>query len=106
MNQAEGHPGDLRVFAAVPPELIAQLTSASTAVDPSWWQRLINTYLVNPANPVYIAIYFGLIVFFTYFYVAITFNPEERADEMKKFMAASSPVSDPVSRPRTTSTTC
>ncbi|HLS76864.1 MAG TPA: preprotein translocase subunit SecY, partial [Nocardia sp.] len=26
-----------------------------------------------------------LIVFFTYFYVAITFNPEERADEMKKF---------------------
>jgi len=40
---------------------------------------------VNPANPVYIAIYFGLIVFFTYFYVAITFNPEERADEMKKF---------------------
>lgn len=67
------------------PNLIAQLTSASTAVDPSWWQRLINTYLVNPANPVYIAIYFGLIVFFTYFYVAITFNPEERADEMKKF---------------------
>ena len=40
---------------------------------------------MNPANPVYIAIYFGLIVFFTYFYVAITFNPEERADEMKKF---------------------
>ena len=45
----------------------------------------MNTYLVIPAIPVYIAIYFGLIVFFTYFYVAITFNPEERADEMKKF---------------------
>ena len=67
------------------PNLIAQLTSASTATDPSWWQRIINEYLVNPANPVYIAIFFGLIVFFTYFYVAITFNPEERADEMKKF---------------------
>ena len=40
---------------------------------------------MNPGNPVYIAIYFALIVFFTYFYVAITFNPEERADEMKKF---------------------
>ena len=26
-----------------------------------------------------------MIVFFTYFYVAITFNPEERADEMKKY---------------------
>ncbi|MEU1426181.1 SecY family transport protein, partial [Nocardia sp. NPDC005746] len=42
-------------------------------------------YLVNPSNPVYVAIYFALIVFFTYFYVAITFDPEERADEMKKF---------------------
>ena len=67
------------------PNLIAQLTSASTATDPSWWQRIINEYLVNPSNPVYISIYFGMIVFFTYFYVAITFNPEERAEEMKKF---------------------
>ena len=27
----------------------------------------------------------GSIIFFTYFYVSITFNPDERADEMKKF---------------------
>ncbi|CRK50512.1 preprotein translocase subunit [Rhodococcus sp. RD6.2] len=67
------------------PNLIAQLTGAASATDPSWWQRFINEYLVNPSNPVYILIYFLLIVFFTYFYVAITFNPEERADEMKKF---------------------
>ncbi|MFD4405909.1 preprotein translocase subunit SecY [Nocardia sp. NPDC058499] len=67
------------------PNLIAQLTGSNTAEDPSWWQEIIQKYLVNPSNPVYIAIYFGLIVFFTYFYVAITFNPEERADEMKKF---------------------
>ncbi len=39
----------------------------------------------NPTDPVHIAFYFGLIIFFTYFYVSITFNPEERADEMKKF---------------------
>ncbi|WP_280234062.1 preprotein translocase subunit SecY [Nocardia cyriacigeorgica] len=67
------------------PNLIAQLTGSQNNPDPSWWQELIQKYLVNPGNPVYIAIYFGLIVFFTYFYVAITFNPEERADEMKKF---------------------
>ncbi|MCP2317546.1 protein translocase subunit secY/sec61 alpha [Nocardia amikacinitolerans] len=67
------------------PNLIAQLTSSQNNPDPSWWQEIIQKYLVNPSNPVYIAIYFGLIVFFTYFYVAITFNPEERADEMKKF---------------------
>ncbi|MET8648674.1 MULTISPECIES: preprotein translocase subunit SecY [Nocardia] len=67
------------------PNLVAQLTGSQNATDPSWWQEIIQKYLVNPGNPVYIAIYFGLIVFFTYFYVAITFNPEERADEMKKF---------------------
>ena len=67
------------------PNLIQQLTGAASAADPSWWQKAINTYLVNPANPVYIAIYFALIIFFTYFYVAITFNPEERADDMKRY---------------------
>ncbi|WP_433713510.1 preprotein translocase subunit SecY [Nocardia sp. CA-084685] len=67
------------------PNLVAQLTSSKNATDQSWWQEIIQKYLVNPGNPAYIAIYFGLIVFFTYFYVAITFNPEERADEMKKF---------------------
>ncbi|MFQ6228758.1 preprotein translocase subunit SecY [Nocardia sp. NPDC002869] len=67
------------------PNLIAQLTGSTSTTEPSWWQEAIQKYLVNPGNPVYIAIYFGLIVFFTYFYVAITFNPEERADEMKKF---------------------
>ncbi|MFC4377429.1 preprotein translocase subunit SecY [Nocardia halotolerans] len=67
------------------PNLISQLTGSATATEPSWWQEIIQTYLVNPSNPVYIAVYFAMIVFFTYFYVAITFNPEERADEMKKF---------------------
>ncbi|MET8871578.1 preprotein translocase subunit SecY [Nocardia sp. NPDC004604] len=67
------------------PNLVSQLTSSKGATGTSWWQTAIEKYLVNPGNPVYIAIYFSLIVFFTYFYVAITFNPEERADEMKKF---------------------
>ncbi|WP_282777859.1 MULTISPECIES: preprotein translocase subunit SecY [unclassified Nocardia] len=66
------------------PNLVAQLTQ-DTSGDPAWWQEQIQKYLVNPSNPVYVTIYFALIVFFTYFYVAITFNPEERADEMKKF---------------------
>jgi preprotein translocase subunit SecY len=36
-------------------------------------------------NPWYMAIFFALIIFFTYFYVAITFNPTEVADNMKKY---------------------
>ncbi|MCX4093101.1 preprotein translocase subunit SecY [Nocardia sp. alder85J] len=66
------------------PNLVAQLTQKGST-KPGWWQELIQKYLVNPGNPVYVAIYFILIVFFTYFYVEITFNPRERADEMKKF---------------------
>ncbi|MFI1915019.1 preprotein translocase subunit SecY [Nocardia sp. NPDC020380] len=66
------------------PNLLAQLTQKNTG-NPAKWQELIQKYLVNPSNPVYVLIYFALILFFTYFYVAITFNPEERADEMKKF---------------------
>src|SRR5690242_9218413 len=68
------------------PHLITQLIrSGKGGTGNSWWDRFVGNYLTNPADPVYIAIYFGLIIFFTYFYVSITFNPDERADEMKKF---------------------
>jgi preprotein translocase subunit SecY len=45
----------------------------------------INRHLVQPGDPIYIALYFLLIIFFTYFYVSITFNPTEVADNMKKY---------------------
>jgi preprotein translocase subunit SecY len=45
----------------------------------------ISKYLVQGDNPIYMALYFAMIVFFTYFYVAITFNPSEVADNMKKY---------------------
>ncbi len=68
------------------PHLITQLVrSGSGGVGHSWWDKFVGTYLSDPSNLGYIAIYFGLIIFFTYFYVSITFNPDERADEMKKF---------------------
>ncbi|MEU0495318.1 preprotein translocase subunit SecY [Mycobacterium sp. NPDC006124] len=68
------------------PNLITQLIrNGSSSPSTGWWDKFVADYLTNPASPVYIGIYFGLIVFFTYFYVSITFNPDERADEMKKF---------------------
>ena len=51
----------------------------------SAWADFLNTYLVSGDHPLYMAVYFGLIIFFTYFYVAITFNPQEVADNMKKY---------------------
>ncbi|MEZ0340026.1 preprotein translocase subunit SecY [Mycobacterium sp. pV006] len=68
------------------PHLISQLVaSAGDGTNTSWWQTFVAENLTNPADPIYIGIYFGLIVFFTYFYVSISFNPDERADEMKKY---------------------
>ena len=68
------------------PQLITQLIQSGRSEPSSgWWDRFVADHLTNPADPAYVAFYFGLIIFFTYFYVSITFNPEERADEMKKF---------------------
>ena len=68
------------------PDLISRLTtSTDPGATPGWWQTFVATHLVSQSSPVHIALYFLLIVFFTYFYVGITFNPDERADEMKKF---------------------
>ncbi|MCU1602260.1 MAG: preprotein translocase, SecY subunit, partial [Frankiales bacterium] len=47
--------------------------------------KYVARYLQKGDHPIYLAIYFGLIIFFTYFYVAITFNPVEVADNMKKY---------------------
>ena len=66
------------------PDLIARLTTSTTG-EQSWWQTFITRYLVDQSSWVHISLYFLMIIFFTYFYVAITFNPEERAEEMKKF---------------------
>jgi preprotein translocase subunit SecY len=63
------------------PQLILQLQGNST----SKLQRWVNTYLLDQQSWVHISSYFLMIIFFTYFYVGITFNPEERADDMKKY---------------------
>ncbi len=53
--------------------------------NPGRTQVWIRDNLVDPTSPIYIVVYFLLIIFFTYFYVSITFNPTEVADNMKKY---------------------
>jgi len=38
-----------------------------------------------PGSWLYMLVYVGLIIFFCYFYTAVTFNPADVADNMKKF---------------------
>jgi preprotein translocase subunit SecY len=49
------------------------------------FQDFETRYLSKGDHPLYLATYGLLIIFFTYFYVAITFNPSEVADNMKKY---------------------
>lgn len=67
------------------PALIAQFNQAPQGEAPQPWVQWITDYLTRGDHPLYMALYFVLIVGFTYFYVAITFNPEEVADNMKKY---------------------
>ena len=62
------------------PSLVANLSNSKAA-----WVVWIQSNFVRGDHPIYIAAYFLMIIFFTYFYVSITFNPEEVADNMKKY---------------------
>jgi preprotein translocase subunit SecY len=64
------------------PALAANLFGKSTAT--SGWSAWVQTHLVRGDDPYYMAGFFVLIILFTYFYVSITFNPDEVADNMKK----------------------
>jgi preprotein translocase subunit SecY len=61
------------------PQLLSQVWHNTTFTD------FDNRYLARGDHPLYLLLYFALILFFTYFYVAITFNPPEIADNMKKY---------------------
>ena len=47
------------------------------------WLVTLNAML-GRGQPLYLAIYIGLIVFFAFFYTAIVFNPEDTADNLRK----------------------
>ncbi len=53
--------------------------------DPPGWVVWISAHLLSGESPWYMGIYTALIVFFTFFYVTISFNPDEVADNMKKY---------------------
>ncbi len=63
------------------PALAVQFNQSSSAA----WVEFVSKYLVQGSHPLYMAVFFLLIIFFTYFYVSITFNPQEVADNMKKY---------------------
>jgi len=71
------------IFASSLLLLPATISSFNAANGPGWVSE-ITAYLAH-GKPLYMALYIGLIVFFSFFYTAIVFNPVETADNLRKY---------------------
>ena len=83
-------PLKLNVSGVIPPIfassiLLLPATYASfNAQNLPGWLQVIVTYL-SRGQPLYLIAYAALILFFTFFYTSIVFNPEETAENLKKY---------------------
>ncbi|MBA2729621.1 MAG: preprotein translocase subunit SecY [Euzebyaceae bacterium] len=60
-------------------------TLLSSVINRPGVQTFVDNYFTQGNHPLYIATFFVLVIFFAYFYTAITFNPIDVADNMKKY---------------------
>ncbi|MCW3836303.1 preprotein translocase subunit SecY [Sphingomonas canadensis] len=68
------------------PLTISQFSGQATTTEGWWGETLVflNTWLRH-GSPVYMALYGAGIIFFCFFYTAVVFNPEETADNLKRY---------------------
>ena len=83
-------PLKLNTSGVIPPIFASSLlllpaTAASFSANggSSGWLGTVTAYLGH-GTPLFIALYAALIIFFTFFYTAVVFNPQETADNLKK----------------------
>ncbi|PQZ96082.1 preprotein translocase subunit SecY [Arthrobacter sp. MYb227] len=65
------------------PSMLVQFNTRQDGTLPGWALWISTNF--SGSSPLYMAVYTLLIIGFTYFYVAITFNPTEVADNMKQY---------------------
>ncbi|MSO54444.1 MAG: preprotein translocase subunit SecY [Rhodospirillales bacterium] len=71
------------IFASALLLMPVTIMSLSAGQGPQWLNDIV-AYLQH-GQPLYLAIYVSLIVFFAFFYTAVVFNPTETADNLKKY---------------------
>ncbi|MBO0711467.1 MAG: preprotein translocase subunit SecY [Acetobacteraceae bacterium] len=64
--------------------LIPATISGFSAAAGGGWLATIASQLAH-GQPLYMALYAAMIIFFSYFYTAVVFNPQETADNLKKY---------------------
>jgi preprotein translocase subunit SecY len=62
------------------PMTVAQFNAASL---PDWATTIIQ--LISRGQPLYLFLYGAMIIFFAFFYTSIVFNPDETAENLKKY---------------------
>jgi preprotein translocase subunit SecY len=88
-GQSSHLPLKLNTSGVIPPIFASSLLLLPTTVanfnagqGPEWFQGLVTQ--LSHGRPLYLALYIALIIFFTFFYTAVVFNPTETADNLKK----------------------
>ncbi len=86
-GQASHLPLKVNTAGVIPPIFASSLlmfpTTVGQFIDHPWVQRV--TQWLSPGNLVHDVLYVILIFFFAYFYTAVTFNPVDVADNLKKY---------------------
>ena len=86
-GQSTHLPLKINTSGVIPPIFASSIimfpTTIAQFVQIPWLQKAASA--ITPGGAIYSAIYVGLIFFFCYFYTAVTFNPTDVADNMKKY---------------------
>lgn len=86
-GQSTHLPLKVNTAGVIPPIFASSLlmfpTTVGQFIDHSWVQTMVG--LLAPGQIVHDILYVALIFFFCYFYTAVTFNPVDVADNMKKY---------------------
>ncbi|HEX2592155.1 MAG TPA: preprotein translocase subunit SecY [Rhizomicrobium sp.] len=89
-GEASHLPLKLNVAGVIPPIfassiLLFPVTIASFNAQniPEWLQTMVA--YIGPGQPLYLILYGAMTIFFAFFYTSIVFNPEETAENLKKY---------------------
>jgi preprotein translocase subunit SecY len=89
-GEASHLPLKLNVSGVIPPIFASSILLMPTTVaafngqNVSNWLQTVVTY-IGPGQPLYLVLYALMIIFFAFFYTSIIFNPEETAENLKKY---------------------
>ncbi len=89
-GEASHLPLKLNVSGVIPPIFASSILLMPTTVASFYsqsggsWLATVLAY-VGPGRPLYLLLYAVMILFFSFFYTSIIFNPEETAENLKKY---------------------